>query len=164
MEKSKKAKRGFSLVELIIVMAIMVALVAVLAPQFTKYVQKARNTVVLDAANQAMSMVKSEYAIGELTFYSDETSEATVSVTGHTGHLDMELDGLKYSGKTGEEAATAFAEICGIDKGAKTKSDVGYKIIITRVGNGDEFSSIIECAINVEMDKMIDGEVVEENI
>ena len=41
MEK-KMNNKGFSLVELIIVIAIMVILVAVLAPQYLKYVEKSR--------------------------------------------------------------------------------------------------------------------------
>ena len=38
--KKKMDNKGFSLVELIIVIAIMVILVAVLAPQYLKYVEK----------------------------------------------------------------------------------------------------------------------------
>lgn len=40
--KKKMNNKGFSLVELIIVIAIMVILVAVLAPQYLKYVEKSR--------------------------------------------------------------------------------------------------------------------------
>lgn len=40
--KKKMDNKGFSLVELIIVIAIMVILVAVLAPQYLKYVEKSR--------------------------------------------------------------------------------------------------------------------------
>jgi len=38
----RNGKKGFTLVELIIVIAIMAALVAVLAPQYIKYVEKSR--------------------------------------------------------------------------------------------------------------------------
>lgn len=49
--KKEMNNKGFSLVELIIVIAIMVILIAVLAPQYLRYVEKARvssdqNTVV----------------------------------------------------------------------------------------------------------------------
>jgi prepilin-type N-terminal cleavage/methylation domain-containing protein len=40
-----RCNRGFSLVELIVVIAIMAALVAILAPQYIKYVRKSRATV-----------------------------------------------------------------------------------------------------------------------
>lgn len=41
-QKFLKGNAGFSLVELIIVIAIMAALVAILAPQYIKYVEKSR--------------------------------------------------------------------------------------------------------------------------
>ncbi len=51
MEK-KMNNKGFSLVELIIVIAIMVVLVAVLAPQYLKYVEKARVAADVQTADQ----------------------------------------------------------------------------------------------------------------
>ena len=42
MKKEKMNDKGFSLVELIIVIAIMAVLVVVLAPQYLKYVEKSR--------------------------------------------------------------------------------------------------------------------------
>lgn len=42
MKKEKMNDKGFSLVELIIVIAIMAVLVVVLAPQYLKYVERSR--------------------------------------------------------------------------------------------------------------------------
>lgn len=44
MKKEKMNDKGFSLVELIIVIAIMAVLVVVLAPQYLKYVERSRNS------------------------------------------------------------------------------------------------------------------------
>ena len=48
----RNADWGFSLVELIIVIAIMAILVAVLAPQFLKYVKQSRKTVDINNADE----------------------------------------------------------------------------------------------------------------
>ncbi len=44
MEKKKMNDKGFSLVELIIVIAIMAILIAVLAPQYLKFVERSRKS------------------------------------------------------------------------------------------------------------------------
>lgn len=154
LKRIRESKKGFSLVELIIVMAIMVVLVAVIAPQFVKYVQKARNTVVQDAANQALSMVKSEYALGTLKFASEEVEDASIMIQGHNNHIEMLLSGLEYDGKTGTEANTAFEDACGVDRGAQTKSNVKFQISIRRAD--DSISPSIETAIEVDMSRVDD--------
>lgn len=45
----KKNNKGFTLVELVIVIAILALLVGLLAPQYTKYVEKSRRAA--DASN-----------------------------------------------------------------------------------------------------------------
>ena len=54
MKKEKMNDKGFSLVELIIVIAIMAVLVVVLAPQYLKYVEKSR--VSADATTAALDI------------------------------------------------------------------------------------------------------------
>ena len=53
----RKNKKGFSLVELIIVIAIMVALIAVMAPAFVKYVQKSRDAALSTAAEDLQTAI-----------------------------------------------------------------------------------------------------------
>ena len=90
LDAVRKNKKGFSLVELIIVMAIMVALIAVLAPQFVKYVQRARDSSVTDAADNVFAVVKSEYALGNLTL-KGTNKEGTITVTPKGGNGPIEL-------------------------------------------------------------------------
>ena len=61
MEK-KMNNKGFSLVELIVVIAIMAVLVGVLAPQFIKYVEKSRQSTDITNLDSIKQVVESYYA------------------------------------------------------------------------------------------------------
>lgn len=57
-QKFLKGNAGFSLVELIIVIAIMAALIAILAPQYLKYVERSRISADETNADQLLGAVK----------------------------------------------------------------------------------------------------------
>lgn len=76
MKKEIRNNKGFSLVELIVVIAIMAVLVGVLAPQFIKYVEKSRQATDIQTADNVATALK--------TYYSDKeglTSDVTVDLT-----------------------------------------------------------------------------------
>ena len=54
--------KGFSLVELIVVIAIMAVLIGVLAPQFMKYVEKSRESTDIQNLDTCVSAVRTYYA------------------------------------------------------------------------------------------------------
>lgn len=54
----KMNNKGFSLVELIIVIAIMAVLIVVLAPQYLKYVEKSRNSTDVTNATEIVSALQ----------------------------------------------------------------------------------------------------------
>ena len=58
----KMNNKGFSLVELIIVIAIMAILIAVLAPQYIKYVEKSRRSADLDNYQAIINAVQTAFA------------------------------------------------------------------------------------------------------
>lgn len=58
----RKNNKGFSLVELIIVIAIMAILVGVLAPQFAKYLGKSKAATDVQNAQQIASAISAQFA------------------------------------------------------------------------------------------------------
>lgn len=73
----KKNNKGFSLVELIIVIAIMAVLMAVLAPQFLRYIERSR----LQSDNTAIGEIARAMEIAA----ADETVTAEIVGAGATG-------------------------------------------------------------------------------
>ncbi len=59
-----KENRGFSLVELIIVIAIMAVLIGLLAPQFIKYVEQSRRSRDIQSADQIREAFLADIAEG----------------------------------------------------------------------------------------------------
>lgn len=74
----KMNNKGFSLVELIIVIAIMAVLVGVLAPQFIKYVENSRVATDESAAAEVLNATKIALAIEDV--YNECASGDTVTV------------------------------------------------------------------------------------
>ena len=111
----KNMNKGFSLVELIIVIAIMAVLVGVLAPQFIKYVESSRQSTDIDTIAEFKAAVEA--------YVADESAKGTCTV----GDVTIEWAGktITVSGGctvhpiTGADSAL---DDLGID-GAQLKSD-----------------------------------------
>ena len=141
--------KGFSLVELIIVIAIMVALVAMLAPQFVKYVTRSRDAIVKSAAEDVLAVSKSEYALGHLTLKGDSSGTITVQ-TNAQGQLTVFFDetNLSYCDERGNELGQdGFRLMCGIDSTRSSVSNDAYVITISR---GNQFTSTQEARFSDE--------------
>jgi len=139
--ENRKDNKGFSLVELIIVIAIMVALVAMLAPQFVKYVQKSRDAVVSSAAEDVLATAKSEFALTHLTFAGTGDGTITISVNDQK-HLAVALSGLNFDSSDTTGAGCTFEEQCGIDTQKTTQSTLVYTITITNNNGSPTFSMV----------------------
>ena len=82
-----KNNKGFSLVELIIVIAIMAVLIGVLAPQFIKYVERSRESTDLQNVEEVKTAIEAWVADHGETATSDikvSMSTTALSVTGPT--------------------------------------------------------------------------------
>lgn len=75
-ENRKLDNKGFSLVELIIVIAIMAVLIGVLAPQYLKYVERSRQSADLDSINTMIHALEIYNADPATTTFAEGTISA----------------------------------------------------------------------------------------
>lgn len=107
-DEKKKNNKGFSLVELIVVIAIMAVLVAVLAPQFTKYVDRSRQSN--DASTVSSIVTAAQVGIADTDYeIGPDTYTITVTTSGTT------VDAADATNKDANIAAMtkAIEDACG---------------------------------------------------
>ncbi len=101
LKEQKLNNKGFSLVELIIVIAIMAVLIGVLAPQYLKYVEKSRQSADLDTVDSMVSAIE---------IYSADPANNIVSGTitcNASGDVTADADTLAALQDAGLAASTA---------------------------------------------------------
>ena len=77
-----KSNKGFSLVELIIVIAIMAILVGVLAPQYIKYVERSRSSMDQNTASAVMGAANAMIADEDYAKNINSGDKITFTISG----------------------------------------------------------------------------------
>lgn len=137
MKKNKDS--GFSLIELIIVIAIMAVLVAIIVPNMTKYLAKSKRNTDLHNAGELAEMIQTcitDYEVTDGDFIKAGGGPVTLSwtgknVSGGPSSFNSMLDGMVTKDPTSEETGTMATASITL-KGA-TSHD-GYKVVVT-IGN-----------------------------
>lgn len=145
--KTKNDNRGFSLVELIIVISIMAILIAVMAPMFIRYVERSRIAVDVNAVGsmaRALKAVATDAAVistGEAIELVWETGKGGI-ITVNILEIDFSLypaDGSVKSRTQNTDYQNSLTELIGTAVEAKSSTlsgDSNTKVTITVADTG----------------------------
>ena len=124
-----KNNKGFSLVELIIVIAIMAILVGVMAPQLIKYIEKSKVSADTQAADAVHSAILTAMMDPEVVNDSGYNSSSVI-----TGGAQS-VTALATSDVVGSAALEILGESTGADVTARLKSTGASDICFEVVNN-----------------------------
>lgn len=106
LKEKKLNNKGFSLVELIIVIAIMAVLIGVLAPQYLRYVERSRRSADLDNWDSIISAIE--------VYASDPANTAAVTGAGTVDFASKGANGTVTAGWVADALDAAGIDVTKI--------------------------------------------------
>lgn len=79
---AKKGKKGFTLIELMLVISIIIIIAGFIFPKFIKYEEKAKEVKAINAAKQIYTAAMSIYSYGSSSPTNDEIKDSVNELTG----------------------------------------------------------------------------------
>ena len=132
MKKEKMNNKGFSLVELIIVVAIMAILIAVLAPQYLKFVERSRKSADMQNVDEIVRAL--EIYSADPTVTDSIPNNATITITTTSQAVDA-------SGVCSSTIVSDALKAAGIEKvilkSSKWTYDSGTSLVLTITVDAD---------------------------
>ena len=134
--RKKKDSKGFTLVELVIVVAILAILVGILAPQYTKYVEKSRKSADVSNLENLVTAFKTAAADGSTNIVAG-TYAIEVTTTGSSAGAGTAAE--PYTVTQNTDLETLLGSFAGSDwkntklKSAKWTATKGGTDVLTRI-------------------------------
>ena len=128
----KLNNKGFSLVELIIVIAIMAVLAGALAPALITYIEKSRISTDKQTADTIRSAIQA--ALADDTIYDATISDSDISGTYTPGTAGLALTGVSDTSckdQVNDNVTPAYVKI----KSKKAWNETAYTVKITKDGD-----------------------------
>jgi len=146
MFKFLKSKKGFSLVELMIVVVIMAILVAVAIPIFNSVTGNAREKTCLDNQRQILSAVGRIFSMSAITGVKDK--EAKIQFLVEDGkNVVKEVEGKTLSDLLGGSTEVTLDTIKGCFQTIPVCGDDTKVITLTITANLDSFADVsVSCS------------------
>ena len=139
MKKNKLVKKlndkGFSMVEIIIVIAIIAILAIGVVPQYFKHLENARETTDIDAYRNIVSalqveLINSDIESGTITF-ADGTGSANDDIEALLNGVGINLDNVKMKSDKYEDCVLKFNTTAGVISFSVDVEDLATALGIT---------------------------------
>ena len=149
MKNKKMNNKGFSLVELIIVIAIMAVLVGVLAPAYLRYVEKSRKSADVQALDAVANAMEAAAIDPSLEFAAGK--EATMTVILSSSGITVKESGAEGTG----DYETELRETLG-DYELKSKEWTSFEVTGTVNGGSVTFATKAVYAEGIKTQNKLD--------